>query len=281
MEHPQVGLVDHISILPLAKHNSHPLLTWKEWQTETKSNLPEMNDTLLPNGWVARTIGHALQPLVRVLWYGRAHTKGKSLASVRREQEQRMRTQNRVWDDVDQRWVEAKPNPAAAAPGGVVGKPKAKVVGVKIDGSGAIGKSANVQAAVNKRVNDLKESQAKALQKVRDVEAKKKRDEEEEDIVRRKLEPKIKAWSEEHGKKKQIRALLATLHTILWPGTKWKQVSIGDLLDDSKVKRSFHKATLVVHPDKTHDLPVEQRFLAKRIFDALCQAKTEFDNGAK
>merc|ERR1712232_746272 len=35
------------------------------------------------------------------------------------------------------------------------------------------------------------------------------------DECRRRLEPKLKAWSEEHGKKKQIRALLASLHLIL------------------------------------------------------------------
>lgn len=196
---------------------------------------------------------------------------------LKREQEHRMKTANRVWDDVDQRWIEAKPS--AAAPGASAAKPKAKVVGVKLDAASAAGKSGKVQAAVNKRVNDMAEAQQKALQEVREREAKKKREEEEEDVVRKRLEPKIKKWSEEHGKKKQIRALLASLHTILWPGTKWKQIGIGDLLDDGKVKRAFHKSTLVVHPDKTHKLPAEQRFLAKRIFDALSQAKTEFDNG--
>jgi len=196
---------------------------------------------------------------------------------LKREQEQRMKNANRVWDDVDQRWVEAKPK--TPAPGVPAAKPKTKVVGVKLDGSSAVGKSASVQAGVNKRVNEMKEAQQKALKEVREREAKKKREEEEEDVVRKQLEPKIKAWAEEHGKKKQIRALLATLHTILWPGTKWKQVSIGDLLDDRKVKKFYHKATLVVHPDKTHELPPEKRFLAKRIFDALSQAKTDFDNG--
>lgn len=197
---------------------------------------------------------------------------------LKREQAKRMNTANRVWDDIDQRWVEA---PQVAAPGAPAAKPKAKVVGVKLDGSSAVGKSAKVQAGVNKRVNEMAEAQQKALQEVREREAKKKRDEEEEDVVRKRLEPKIKKWGEEHGKKKQIRALLASLHTILWPGTKWKTIGIGDLLDDSKVKRAFHKATLVVHPDKTHELPTEQRFLAKRIFDALCQAKTEFDSATK
>ena len=127
----------------------------------------------------------------------------------------------------------------------------------------------------------MRQSQVKALQEVREREENKKRQEDEEDAARKQLEPKIKAWSEEHGKKKQLRALLGTLHIILWPGANWKPMGLGDLLEDGKVKRAFHKASRVVHPDKTHHLPADQRFLAKRIFDALSQAKTEFDEGSK
>ena len=58
-------------------------------------------------------------------------------------------------------------------------------------------------------------------------------------------------------------------------------MTIGDLLDDRKVTKAFHKASRVVHPDKTHHLDAEKRFLAKRIFDALTQAKMDFDNGAR
>jgi hypothetical protein len=204
---------------------------------------------------------------------------------LKREYEKKKNTANRVWDDIDQRWVEVEPG--AAPPGarneGVAppAAPKAKVVGIKLDGSSAAGKSVDVQAAVSKRVNDMQEQQAKAVNEMRAREAKKKNDDDEEDIIRRQLDPKIKIWSEEHGKKKQLSALLASLHTILWQGAKWKQITIGDLLTDGKVKKSFHKATLVVHPDKTHDLPADRRFLAKRIFDSLCQAKTEFDDRTK
>jgi hypothetical protein len=159
---------------------------------------------------------------------------------------------------------------------------KKKEVGISLDPANAAGKSLAVQRAVHARVNEMKQSQAKALQEVRERELKKKQDEAEEDAIRKQLEPKIKAWSEEHGKKKQLRALLASLHTVLWPGAQWKQVTIGDLLDPKKVKVQFHKASRVVHPDKAHHLPADQRFLAKRIFDALSQAKNEFDeNGGK
>jgi hypothetical protein len=211
---------------------------------------------------------------------------------LKREYSNKKQTSNRVWDDVDQRWVEVDPKAVAAggtaratqsAPPGAdaVNPNKKKEVGISLDPANAAGKSANVQAAVQSRVSEMKQSQAKAVNEIREREAQKKAGEAEEDLVRKKLEPKLKAWSEEHGKKKQLRALLATLHTILWPGADWKQVSIGDLLDDSKVKRCFHKASRVVHPDKTHHLGPEERFMAKRIFDALSQAKNEFDSGGK
>ena len=206
---------------------------------------------------------------------------------LKREYAKKNQSSNRVWDDVDQRWVEVDPKSGfkagtqSAPPGSTSSPSKKAVVGIKLDPSNAIGKSATVQAAVHARVHEMRESQAKAVQEVREREAKKAANEAEEDDVRKRLEPKIKAWSEEHGKKRQLRALLATLHTILWPGANWKQMSIGDLLDDAKVKRAFFMASRVVHPDKTGDLDAEKRFLAKRVFDALSQAKTEFDSGSK
>jgi len=205
---------------------------------------------------------------------------------LKREYAAKQQKAKRVWDDVDQRWVEVDPK-AGVKPGTGSAPPTAasttakKTVGISLDSRNAVGKSQSVQAAVHKRVTEMQQSQQKAVDEIRQREAKKKVDEAEEDVVRKRLEPKIKAWSEEHGKKKQLRALLGTLHTILWPEAKWKPVSLGDILDDSKCKKFYHKASRVVHPDKTGDLDAEKRFLAKRIFDALSQAKTEFDNGAR
>jgi hypothetical protein len=206
---------------------------------------------------------------------------------LKREYAQKNQNANRVWDDIDQRWVEvdASKGPmsrgSTSAPPGTVHSdrpPAKKNVGISLDASTAVGKAANVQAAVNQRVNDMKSSQAKALQELQEREQKAKVADGEEDEARKRLEPKIKAWSEEHGQKKQLRALLGSLHLILWPGAEWKAVSLGDILDASKCKRCYHKASRVVHPDKTHHLKAEERFLAKRIFDALSQAKTEFES---
>jgi len=65
---------------------------------------------------------------------------------------------------------------------------------------------------------------------------------------------------------------------ILWEGSGWKQVSLGDILEEKKARRCYLKATLKVHPDKTRDLDAEKRFIAKRVFDALSQAMTDFEN---
>lgn len=204
---------------------------------------------------------------------------------LKREQEARMKKSNRVWDDIDQRWVEVGPKTGQAG-GGVAGSSNAgappsssikRDVGIKLDMSNAAGKSAAVQKAMSDRMNEMEASRQKAVAEVKQREANKKQREDEEDKIRLQLEPKIKVWSEEHGKKKQLQALLASLHTILWNGAKWKPINIGDILQPSKCKKFYFKATLVVHPDKTHDLPAEQRFLAKRIFDALSQAKSVWD----
>lgn len=217
---------------------------------------------------------------------GGGHANEERWERLKREREQKERTaaKNRVWDPVDERWVEVKPGsapPGHAKSGAESGAPKPKVIGIKLDGTGPQASSEAGRKGRAERIAKMAAEQEKKVAEFKEREAKKKVDEDTEDVIRRQLDPQIKAWSEEHGKKKQLRALLASLHTVLWPGAKWKQLTIGDLLEDGKVRRAFLKASLVVHPDKTRDLNAEQRFLAKRIFDALSQAKTDFDEGKK
>ncbi|XP_068095401.1 auxilin isoform X2 [Hyperolius riggenbachi] len=86
---------------------------------------------------------------------------------------------------------------------------------------------------------------------------------------------KILDWIE--GKERNIRALLSTMHTVLWEGeTKWKPVGMADLVTPEQVKKVYRKAVLVVHPDKATGQPYEQ--YAKMIFMELNDAWSEFDN---
>lgn len=47
-----------------------------------------------------------------------------------------------------------------------------------------------------------------------------------------------------------IRALLSTLHTVLWEGSGWNPPNMTDLVETNKVKKQYMKANLIVHPDK-------------------------------
>ena len=199
---------------------------------------------------------------------------------LKKEYEKKKNSADLEWDPVEQRMVQ-KGSMKNGSPAVTQSAPKAKIVGTKLDAASTMGKSASVAQAMHKRIRDMEESQDKALREIREREAKAAKDKADEDEVRKRLEPRIKAWAEEHGKKKQLRALLGTLHTILWKDSGWKPVSIGDILDDSKVKKVYFKASRIVHPDKTGGMSAENRFLAKRIFDSLTQAKVDFDNGKK
>ncbi len=76
--HPTVGLVDHVSILPLAPY------TFIE---ETNGNRCSLEKDFPPSGWVAHTVGEALRSAgVNVLYYGHADlVSQRPLATVRRE----------------------------------------------------------------------------------------------------------------------------------------------------------------------------------------------------
>lgn len=86
---------------------------------------------------------------------------------------------------------------------------------------------------------------------------------------------KLLDWIE--GKERNIRALLSTLHTVLWDGeSRWIPVSMADLVTPEQVKKQYRRAVLVVHPDKATGQPYEQ--YAKMIFMELNDAWSEFEN---
>ncbi|KAM9237836.1 cyclin-G-associated kinase isoform 1-T1 [Dugong dugon] len=89
------------------------------------------------------------------------------------------------------------------------------------------------------------------------------------------LKLKLLDWIE--GKERNIRALLSTLHTVLWDGEgRWTPVGMADLVTPSQVKKHYRRAVLVVHPDKATGQPYEQ--YAKMIFMELNDAWSEFEN---
>ena len=59
----------------------------------------------------------------------------------------------------------------------------------------------------------------------------------------------VNEWSE--GKRGNIRALLCSLHGILWEEEdRWKPVGMHQLVQPEQVKKVYRRAVLSVHPDK-------------------------------
>jgi Formiminotransferase domain, N-terminal subdomain len=93
-QHPTIGLVDHISILPLIPNESNndlndKSLSNKHSQLDSTSN-NTINSSFSVTGKVAKLIGTELIKLYpssfNVLWYGYAHPNGMSLAWVRKNE---------------------------------------------------------------------------------------------------------------------------------------------------------------------------------------------------
>lgn len=62
------------------------------------------------------------------------------------------------------------------------------------------------------------------------------------------VEGRVSGWRA--GKEGNLRALLSTLEIVLWAGSGWKKVGMGDVLLPGKVKLVYMKGIAKVHPDK-------------------------------
>merc|ERR1712048_805789 len=88
-----------------------------------------------------------------------------------------------------------------------------------------------------------------------------------------KLGPELDKWAKNaDGSWKDIRSLLSTMHEVTWQDSGWKQVTLADLLAPGAIKKTYRKAIIIAHPDKSQDAPYEQQVRADRIFQALNEA---------
>lgn len=66
------------------------------------------------------------------------------------------------------------------------------------------------------------------------------------------VDGKVSSW--QNGKESNLRALLSSLDSILWPEAGWKKVNMAELVIANKVKITYMKAIAKVHPDKVYIL---------------------------
>lgn len=87
-----------------------------------------------------------------------------------------------------------------------------------------------------------------AVRKLREANAAADRADDEKFALSDQVEAKVTAWK--GGKADNLRALLGSLDTVLWPEAGWKKVNMSDLIMPNKVKIVYMKAIAKVHPDK-------------------------------
>ena len=123
-------------------------------------------------------------------------------------------------------------------------------------------REAEKQAAIDAKVNALKEAK-QTEESNRD----------KEQMLEKQVKARVQQWTKE---KKNLRALLASLHEIA-PPCSWNPVTLAQLIDPAMVKKSYRKALLAVHPDKQDSGDVEKKVLAQHVFDALRDAWNIFE----
>ena len=57
----------------------------------------------------------------------------------------------------------------------------------------------------------------------------------------------------------------------MWP--QWKPVSLSDMLKQEDVEAKFKSAKFMLHPDKNRKKDSQTKYLAKRLFELLNDAK--------
>lgn len=104
---------------------------------------------------------------------------------------------------------------------------------------------------------------AEAVSKLRAANAAADRVDDEKFALADIVDSRVKKWR--LGKESNLRALLSTLQNVLWEGSGWKDIGMGDLLMPGKVKINYMKGIAKVHPDKVSPVSIweNQRSLLK------------------
>ncbi|KAI9057423.1 hypothetical protein FKP32DRAFT_1598292 [Trametes sanguinea] len=115
-----------------------------------------------------------------------------------------------------------------------------------------------------------------ALSRVREANQAAEAEDQQKHELKDVVDAKLAAWKA--GKENNIRALIASLDTVLWPELGWQKVGIHELVSPSQVKIRYTKAIAKVHPDKlnVNNTTLEQRMVANGVFGTLNEAWNAF-----
>ncbi|KAL6239455.1 hypothetical protein BDW75DRAFT_198243 [Aspergillus navahoensis] len=114
-----------------------------------------------------------------------------------------------------------------------------------------------------------------AVNRLREANQAAERNDEEKFALTDSVDARLAAWKS--GKQDNLRALLGSLDTVLWPEANWKKINMSELIMPNKVKIQYMKGIAKVHPDKIPtDATTEQRMIAGAVFGVLNEAWDKF-----
>ncbi|KAF8931956.1 hypothetical protein BGZ58_007321 [Dissophora ornata] len=118
-------------------------------------------------------------------------------------------------------------------------------------------------------------NRSEGVSKLRQTAAQQERDDDEKLRLTDQVDKKMTMWKS--GKEDNIRALLASLGSVLWEGAAWKPVGMHELVTPAQVKIKYMRAIAKMHPDKLNSsTTIEQRMMANTIFSTLNSAWDAF-----
>lgn len=91
-------------------------------------------------------------------------------------------------------------------------------------------------------------NRSEGVSKLRQTAAQQEREDDERLRLTDQVDRKMVTWKS--GKEDNIRALLASLGSVLWEGAAWKPVGMHELVTPAQVKINYMKAIAKMHPDK-------------------------------
>jgi tetratricopeptide (TPR) repeat protein len=89
---------------------------------------------------------------------------------------------------------------------------------------------------------------SEALNRVREANETAEAEDQEKHELKDSVDARLVAWK--GGKESNIRALIASLDTVLWPELGWQKVGMHELVTPAQVKIRYTKAIAKLHPDK-------------------------------
>ncbi|KAI9725008.1 MAG: hypothetical protein M1812_000284 [Candelaria pacifica] len=121
---------------------------------------------------------------------------------------------------------------------------------------------------------------AEAVTRLRAANAAAEKADDEKFALADSVDAKLTAWRA--GRQDNLRALLGSLDSVLWPEAGWKKVGMHELVLANKVKVVYMKGIAKVHPDKLPTTATtEQKMISGAVFSTLNEAWDKFkrENG--